>query len=65
MAMGQRGMYLAVSLLMVIWASLILFQMLAHSGMIDIADSALDIEKCKQDPENAWEEWKEQESRHR
>ena len=50
MAMGQRGMYLA---------------MLAHSGMLEAADSHVDVEKCKQDPEKAWEEWKEREGKHR
>ncbi|KAJ9608329.1 hypothetical protein H2200_007317 [Cladophialophora chaetospira] len=50
MAMGQRGMYLA---------------MLAHSGMLDISESAIDIKKCKQDPERSWEDWKELEGRHR
>lgn len=39
--------------------------MLAHSGMLDIADSSIDIEKCKQEPEKAWEDWKEHEGKHR
>jgi hypothetical protein len=44
---------------------LIVLQMLAHSGMLDIAESAIDIAQCKQDPERSWEDWKEHEGRHR
>ncbi|KIV80229.1 hypothetical protein PV11_07744 [Exophiala sideris] len=50
MAMGQRGMYLA---------------MLDHSGMLKATDASMDVSRCKQDPEKAWEEWIEQEGRHR
>lgn len=50
MAMGQRGMYLA---------------MLSHAGMLDASDSRLDINDCKLDAERAWEDWKEHEGRHR
>ncbi|KAK5337768.1 hypothetical protein LTR98_005617 [Exophiala xenobiotica] len=50
MAMGQRGMYLA---------------MLAHSGMIDADDSSVDVSKCKQEPEKAWEDWKQREAKRR
>lgn len=65
--MGQRGMYLAVSLFFI---SLMVLantnsQMLDHSGMLKATDSSIDISKCKQNPEKAWEDWKEQEGRHR
>ena len=50
MAMGQRGTYLA---------------MLAHAGMLDKSDSHFDMEECRREPERAWEEWKDLESRHR
>ncbi|KAL2440800.1 Transcription factor 1 [Exophiala dermatitidis] len=50
MAMGQRGMYLA---------------MLDHSGMLNAADLRIDIDTCRHDPEMTWEEWKEHEGKHR
>ncbi|OAG33974.1 hypothetical protein AYO21_11888 [Fonsecaea monophora] len=50
MAMGQRGMYLA---------------MLAHSGMLESDEWSTTIESRRQDPERAWEDWKEHEGRHR
>lgn len=50
MAMGQRGMYLA---------------MLSHSGMLDVSEVQIDINECKLDPAQAWEDWKEHEGRHR
>lgn len=39
--------------------------MLAHSGMLDISGSRIDVDRCKSDPERAWEDWKEHEGRHR
>ncbi|ETN39491.1 uncharacterized protein HMPREF1541_05717 [Cyphellophora europaea CBS 101466] len=50
MAMGQRGTYLA---------------MLAHAGMLEKSNCHYDLEECRREPERAWEEWKEQETRHR
>lgn len=50
MAMGQRGLYLA---------------MLSHAGMLGASDSRIEITDCKIDPERAWEDWKEHEGRHR
>jgi len=50
MAMGQRGMYLA---------------MLAHSGMLDAGDLSLDLNQCQQGAEKAWEEWKVHEGKRR
>ncbi|KIW44675.1 uncharacterized protein PV06_03129 [Exophiala oligosperma] len=50
MAMGQRGMYLA---------------MLAHSGMLDADDLSIDVSQCKQETEKAWEKWKQQEAKRR
>jgi hypothetical protein len=48
--MGQRGTYLA---------------MLAHAGMLEKSDNQFDTEWCRREPERAWEEWKDQESKHR
>lgn len=39
--------------------------MLAHSGMTDMSDASSDMENYKQDPDKAWERWKEIESRNR
>src|SRR5689334_2159671 len=39
--------------------------MLAHSGMLDAVETSIDNDKCKQDPDRAWEDWKEHESKHR
>ena len=50
MAMGQRGTYLA---------------MLAHAGMLEKSDGYFDIEDCRREPERAWEDWKDQEAKHR
>ncbi|OAP58408.1 hypothetical protein AYL99_07498 [Fonsecaea erecta] len=50
MAMGQRGMYLA---------------MLAHSGMLEFDEWSITLESRRQDPDRAWEDWKEHEGRHR
>ncbi len=40
-------------------------QMLDHAGMFEKSRTHLDLEECRRDPERAWEEWKEIESRHR
>lgn len=50
MAMGQRGLYLA---------------MLAHAGTLDVSGLPIDMNECRLDPERAWEDWKEHEGRHR
>ncbi|EXJ95359.1 hypothetical protein A1O1_00480 [Capronia coronata CBS 617.96] len=50
MAMGQRGMYLA---------------MLDHSGMLNAADSCINVDRCRHEPDKAWEDWKEHEGKHR
>ena len=39
--------------------------MLRHAGMIERSDAHFDTEECRRDPEHAWEEWKDVESRHR
>lgn len=39
--------------------------MLAHSGMTDISEPYLEMDHCIQNPEKAWEEWKELEGRNR
>lgn len=39
--------------------------MLAHAGMLEKSDSHFDIEECRREPERAWEEWKDQEAKHR
>ena len=49
-AMGQRGMYLA---------------MLGHAGMLEASSARPDLSECREDPEKAWEEWKEREGRNR
>ena len=49
-AMGQRGMYLA---------------MMTHAGMLDICNKRVDLNEARYDPEKAWEDWKETEGRHR
>jgi hypothetical protein len=33
--------------------------------MLEKTNWHFDIEECRMDPERAWEEWKDQESRHR
>ena len=66
MAMGQRGTYLAVSESKpTMKQSLTFIQMHDHAGMLERSSTHLDIEECRREPERAWEEWKEQESRHR
>lgn len=39
--------------------------MLDHAGMFEKSSIHLDLEECRREPERAWEEWKENESRHR
>ena len=39
--------------------------MLAHAGMLERSEAHLDIDECRREPERAWEEWKEIESKHR
>lgn len=66
MAMGQRGMYLAVSPVSPSEKAYIdIFQMLDHSGMLNAAESRIDIDQCRHEPERAWEDWKEHEGKHR
>jgi hypothetical protein len=49
-AMGQRGMYLA---------------MLAHADMLEAFNERIDVGECQCNPESAWEEWKEYEAKNR
>lgn len=49
-AMGQRGMYLA---------------MLSHAGMLEAFNERIDVGECQRNPESAWEEWKEYEAKNR
>ena len=39
--------------------------MLAHAGMLEVSESRIDINECRQDPELAFSDWQEHESRHR
>lgn len=39
--------------------------MLDHAGLLEKSEFQLDNNQCRQDPERAWEEWKDQEGRHR
>lgn len=39
--------------------------MLDHAGLLDRPGTHLDIDEGRRDPETTWEEWKEQEGRHR
>ncbi|RMZ82251.1 hypothetical protein DV738_g1792, partial [Chaetothyriales sp. CBS 135597] len=50
MSMGQRGTYLA---------------MVSHAGLLERSDSYFDLEDCRREPQRAWEEWKDVESKHR
>ena len=68
-AMGQRGMYISVSLhinrnLPSPWLNGKL-QMLGHAGLLDFRDTRLPIQDCQANPEMAWAKWKEHEGRSR
>lgn len=39
--------------------------MLDHAGMLEKTGTHLEIDECRRDPERTWEDWKEQEGRHR
>lgn len=66
MAMGQRGLYLAVGFQPSKQKfRLTEFQMLQHGGLLDVSESRIDVNECKLDPEIAWGDWKEHEGRHR
>jgi len=39
--------------------------MLAHAGMLEASDLSIDMARIQQEPEKAWEEWKEHEGKHR
>lgn len=39
--------------------------MLAHAGLLDVSESRIDINECRLDPELAFSDWQEHESRHR
>ncbi|RMZ81630.1 hypothetical protein DV737_g2364, partial [Chaetothyriales sp. CBS 132003] len=41
------------------------YAMLSHAGMLERSDSYFDLEDCRREPQRAWEEWKDVESKHR
>lgn len=39
--------------------------MLSHAGMLESRDASYQLQECRQEPERAWEQWKEFEGKNR